>query len=51
MRGGGITIISHKSIHYTPILMPVNSTFECISFSVSLSIFVFKIFTIYRPPS
>ena len=51
MRGGGLAIISHKSIHHTSISMPVYSTFECIGSSVSLSTFSVKIFTLYRPPS
>jgi exonuclease III len=51
IRGGGLAIFSHKSIHHTSISMPVYSTFECIGSTVSLSTFSFKIFTIYRPPS
>ena len=51
MRGGGLAIINHKSIHHTSLSMPVYSTFECIGSSVSLANFSFKIFTIYRPPS
>ena len=51
MRGKGLAIISHKSIHHTSISMLVYSTFECIGSSVSSSTFSVKIFTIYRPPS
>ena len=51
MCGGGLAIISHKSIYHTFILTPIYSKFECIGSSVSLSTFSFKIFTIYRPPS
>ena len=51
MHGGGLAIISHKSIHHTTILMPVYSKFDCTGSSVSLSTFLVKIFTIYRPPS
>ena len=50
MRGGGLAIISLKSIHHTSISMPVYSTFECIGSSVSLFTFSVKIFTICRPP-
>ena len=51
MRGGGLAIISQKSIYYKSISTPVYSTFECIGSSVSLSTFSVKIFKIYRPPS
>ena len=46
--GGGLAIISHKSIHHATISTPVYTTFECIGSSVSLSNFSFKIFTTYR---
>ena len=48
MRGGGLAIISHKSVHHTSISKPVYSTFE---FIVLLSTFSVKFFTIYRPPT
>ena len=48
MRGGGLAIISHKSIHHTSISMPVYSKFECIGFSILLFTFQLKIFKIYR---
>ena len=51
MRGGGLAIISHKSIYHKSISMSVYSTFKCIGFSISLSTFSIKICTIYRPPS
>ena len=47
MRGNGLAIISHKPIHHTSISMPINLIFECISSSVSLSNFLFKIVKIY----
>ena len=46
MRGGGLAITSHKSIHHISILTSVYSTLECIGSYVSLSTFSFKIFNL-----
>ena len=51
IRGGGIAIIKHYSIHLNPIKTGSFSSFECIGAVITSSYSAFKLFVIYRPPS
>ena len=51
LRGGGVAIINHNSIHHTAISIPSFSSFECIGSIITSSNSSFKLFVVYRPPS